>query len=80
MHVLFSIFYHFCLLEHRHKITTETKVLGGDIEQKNEKLTGILVDNAMDLVEKVIPEIEDDLAIKYFGELQKECFATPRNI
>ena len=25
--------------------------------------------------EKVIPEIEDDLAIKYFGELQKECFA-----
>ena len=30
----------------------------------------------MDLVEKVIPEIEDDLAIKYFGELQKnECFA-----
>ena len=57
------------------KITTETKILGGDIEQKNGKLTGILVDNAMDLVEKVIPEIEDDLAIKYFGELQKECFA-----
>jgi predicted amidohydrolase YtcJ len=23
----------------------------------------------------MIPEIEDDLAIKYFGELQKECFA-----
>ena len=27
----------------------------------------------MDLVEKVIPEIEDDLAIKYFGELQKNA-------
>ena len=45
--------------------------MGGEIEQKNGKLTGILVDNAMDLVEKVIPEIEDDLAIKYFGNYKK---------
>ena len=57
------------------KITVDTKILGGEIEQKNGKLTGILVDNAMDLVEKVIPAIEDNLAIQYFGELQKECFA-----
>lgn len=57
------------------KVTIETKISGGDIEQKNGKLTGILVDNAMDLVEKVIPQIEDEMAIRYFGELQKECFA-----
>lgn len=57
------------------KITSKTTILGGEIEKKNGKLTGVLVDNAMDLVEKVIPEIEDRLAVKYFGELQKECFA-----
>jgi predicted amidohydrolase YtcJ len=57
------------------KITVSTKISGGEIEQKNGKLTGILLDNAMDLVEKVIPKIDDTLALKYFGELQKECFA-----
>jgi predicted amidohydrolase YtcJ len=57
------------------KVTVNSKILGGEIEQKNGKLTGILVDNAMDLVENVIPQIEDEMAIKYFGELQQECFA-----
>ncbi len=56
-------------------ITNDTKILGGEIEVKNGKLTGILVDNAMDLVEKHIPEIDDKTAIEYFSELQKECFA-----
>ena len=55
------------------KITVDTKILGGEIEKKNGKLTGILVDNAMDLVEKMIPEIEDDLAIKYFGNCKKNA-------
>lgn len=57
------------------KVTVNSTILGGEIEQKNGKLTGILVDNAMDLVEKVIPQIEDEMAINYFGELQQECFA-----
>ena len=56
-------------------VTTKTKINGGEIEQKNDKLTGILVDNAMDLVEKHIPPIEDEMAIQYFSELQKECFS-----
>lgn len=56
-------------------ITAKTKVRGGEIEKVNGKLTGILIDNAMLLVEKHIPEISDDLAIRYFGELQKECFS-----
>ncbi|MCG9971074.1 amidohydrolase [Christiangramia crocea] len=34
----------------RANITTSTKFEGGDIEQKNGKLTGILVDNPMDII------------------------------
>lgn len=56
-------------------ITVKTKILGGEIELKKGKLTGILVDNAMALVEKNIPEIADDLAVQYFAELQQECFS-----
>ncbi|MEC5158234.1 amidohydrolase [Chryseobacterium sp. MP_3.2] len=56
-------------------ITKDSKILGGEIEVKNGKLTGILIDNAMELVEKHIPEIDDKTAIEYFSALQKECFA-----
>ncbi len=56
-------------------ITKDSKVSGGEIEVKNGKLTGILIDNAMLLVEKHLPEIEDEEAIRYFSELQKECFS-----
>ena len=56
-------------------ITKDSKILGGEIEVKDGKLTGILVDNAMLLVEKHIPEIDDELAIRYFSDLQKTCFS-----
>ena len=56
------------------RITTNTKIEGGEIEQKNGKLTGILIDNAMLLVEKFIPEIDENLAKKYLSEMQKTCF------
>ncbi|MBF8455762.1 amidohydrolase [Kaistella sp. G5-32] len=56
-------------------ITKDSKILGGEIELKDGKLTGMLVDNAMTLVEKYIPDIEDKMAIQYFSELQKECFS-----
>jgi predicted amidohydrolase YtcJ len=56
-------------------ISTNTKIEGGEIEQKNGKLTGILIDNAMLLVEKHIPEIDENLAKKYISEMQKTCFS-----
>ena len=56
-------------------ITKNSKILGGEVEVKNGKLTGILIDNAMLLVEKHIPEIDDKEAIQYFSALQKQCFA-----
>lgn len=56
-------------------ITIGSVITGGEIEIKDGKLTGMLIDNAMNLVEKVIPPISDVLASKYFGELQQACFA-----
>ncbi len=38
------------------KITTKTSQKGGAIEQKNGKLTGILIDRPMELVDAIIPE------------------------
>ncbi len=56
-------------------INAVTKVTGGSIELKNGQPTGILIDNAMDLVERKIPAISDSLAKKYFVEMQTACFA-----
>lgn len=56
-------------------INLSTIVTGGSIEKVNGKLTGIFIDNAMDLVEKNIPPISDSLAKKYFLQLQQECFS-----
>lgn len=56
-------------------ITAATTINGGSIEVKNGKLTGILVDNAMGLVENVMPAISDHLAKKYFNDAQNTCFA-----
>lgn len=56
-------------------INNQTTIEGGSFEIKNNQLTGILIDNAMSVVEKVIPAISDTLAKKYFNELQHQCFA-----
>ncbi|HMJ47700.1 MAG TPA: amidohydrolase [Ferruginibacter sp.] len=56
-------------------ISVGTKINGGSVEVKNGVLTGILIDNAMDLVDTRIPAISDSLAVKYFSEAQRLCFA-----
>ena len=56
-------------------ITTFTKIDGGTIEIKNGSLTGILVDNAMDIAENKIPLIDDKLAVQYFLQAQDTCFS-----
>jgi hypothetical protein len=55
-------------------ITPTTKINGGLIELKDGSLTGILFDNAMDLVENKIPQIPDSLALQYFLQAQDSCF------
>ena len=56
-------------------ITANTVIKGGEIELKNGKPTGILIDNAMDIVELKIPLLSDSLAKKYYSEAQQLCFA-----
>jgi len=56
-------------------ITEQTKVEGGMLELKDGKLTGLLIDNAMDLVDLKIPHISDSLAKSYFLRAQQTCFS-----
>ncbi|MCC6258886.1 MAG: amidohydrolase [Chitinophagaceae bacterium] len=56
-------------------VTDSTRIIGGEFELKNGKLTGILIDNAMDFVEEKIPPIQDALANEYFLKAQRICFA-----
>ena len=55
-------------------ITTKTKVTGGMILQEKGKLTGILIDNAVDLVEAVIPKPSNETIAYYMLKAQKNCF------
>ncbi|MGO3810455.1 amidohydrolase [Mesonia sp.] len=55
-------------------ITPETKVEGGEIELKDGKLTGILIDNPMSLVHNSIPEPSKEEAINGLLEAQKIAF------
>lgn len=56
-------------------INASTIIKGGIVELKNGQLTGILIDNAMDYLEKNIPLLSDSLAKKYFSDAQQLCFA-----
>lgn len=55
-------------------ITAATVVNGGRIELKNGQPTGILIDNAMDLVDNKVPTVSDELARKYYHDAEMECF------
>ena len=56
-------------------ITANTRIAGGSIDLKNGLPSGLLIDNAMDLVESKIPQVSDSLATAYFTQMQAECFA-----
>lgn len=55
-------------------ITPKTKIEGGESEIKNGKLTGILIDNPMGLVRKVIPNITKEEQITALMDAQKISF------
>nr|WP_276901296.1 amidohydrolase [Pedobacter kyonggii] len=56
-------------------IKGEQKLVGGDMLTQNGKLTGVLIDNAVALVERKIPSPDAKLAEKIFIDAQKNCFA-----
>jgi len=55
-------------------ITPSIKINGGEIIVKNGKLTGILIDNAVDLVKKKIPAFTRELNASQLLQAQKNCF------
>ncbi len=57
------------------KVTGSTQVNGGRVETKDGKPTGLLIDNAMDLVDNLVPLLPDSLAKKYYLKAQEVCFS-----
>lgn len=56
-------------------ISASTVIPGGIIEIKNNELTGILIDNAVDFVEKKIPVFSREQKTKALTDAQHNCFA-----
>ena len=56
-------------------ITAGSNVQGGEVVLKNSQPTGILIDNAMGLVSKLIPEISAEQQQKALLAAQSNCFA-----
>ena len=57
-------------------IKGEQKLVGGDMLTANGKLTGVLIDNAVGLVDSKIPSPDEKLATKILTDAQTNCFAT----
>lgn len=55
-------------------INAQTTIDGGAVILQNGQPTGMLIDNAMDLVERVIPAVADSLALQYYLRAQDSCF------
>lgn len=56
-------------------VNSSTKVIGGEIILKEGKPTGMLIDNAVDLVKKFIPPFTPELVEQALMKGQANCFA-----
>ncbi|MGZ4068429.1 MAG: amidohydrolase, partial [Bacteroidia bacterium] len=56
-------------------LNEKSKISGGEFVLNNGKLTGVLIDNAVDLVAKVIPDPDKEQVQKALLAAQKNCFA-----
>ncbi|MFW5721618.1 MAG: amidohydrolase, partial [Bacteroidota bacterium] len=56
-------------------ITAETQVEGGKVIVKDGKPTGVLIDNAMTLVSRLIPEVDKQQTIIAIEQGEQNCFA-----
>ncbi|MDE3144210.1 MAG: amidohydrolase [Bacteroidota bacterium] len=57
------------------KVHANQKINGGDVETINGKLTGVLIDNAKELVSNFIPQLSKDDYAKRLMAAEKNCFA-----
>ncbi|WP_417887159.1 amidohydrolase [Zunongwangia sp.] len=55
-------------------ITTKTEVEGGEIEQKNRELTGIIIDNPVQLITDAKPKLSKSDNVDALIDAQKICF------
>lgn len=55
-------------------ITASTQVNGGNILTQNGVPTGVLIDNAMNLVEKILPAPDKEFDVRALLDAQKNCF------
>ena len=55
-------------------VNENTKKEGGELIKKNGKLTGVLVDNAIELVKAIIPEVDNGTKEKALLKAQQNCF------
>jgi len=55
-------------------ITAETKIAGGDVFVSNGEPTGILIDNAMDLISDIIPQSNEEFDRNALMAAEKNCF------
>jgi hypothetical protein len=53
----------------------DTLIAGGDLIKANGKLTGVLIDNAIDLIRSVVPEYTPEEKKDALLNAQKDCFA-----
>ncbi len=56
------------------KIDNTTSTEGGEIVKEDNQLTGVLVDNPMDLIYAIMPEMTREQAIEALQEAQEYCF------
>ncbi|MFO7827217.1 MAG: amidohydrolase [Bacteroidales bacterium] len=56
-------------------INATTNVEGGKVLVKNGKPTGVLIDNAMSMVSKIVPGEDEETAIKALKQGEQNCFA-----
>ncbi|MCF8449152.1 MAG: amidohydrolase [Taibaiella sp.] len=56
-------------------VTTATKLAGGEITVVKGQLTGLLIDNAVDLITAVIPKANKEVYEKWLTAAQQNCFA-----
>lgn len=56
-------------------INNKTHIHGGEFIKKDGELTGVLIDNAMEMVREVMPSTSKKLKTKAIQESEKGCFA-----
>ncbi len=54
-------------------INDKTQVSGGEIVKKKGKITGVLIDNAKDMVEKILPKEGIDQSVKALKDAENHC-------